>query len=36
MLQAILTGQAQSVALLGTAIGLFFYFLPSVLSFLKG
>lgn len=36
MLQAVLTGQAKSVALLGAAIGLFFYFLPSVLSFLKG
>jgi len=36
MLQAILTGQAKSVALLGAAIGLFFYFLPSILSFLQG
>jgi len=36
MLQAILTGQAKSVILLGVALGLFFYFLPSILSFLKG
>ena len=36
MLQAILTGQARSVILLGLALGLFFYFLPSILSFLKG
>ena len=36
MIQAILTGQAKSVVLLGVAVGLFFYFLPSVLSFLKG
>src|SRR5690349_7378999 len=36
MLQAILTGQAKAVVLLGVALGLFFYFLPSILSFLKG
>jgi protein-S-isoprenylcysteine O-methyltransferase Ste14 len=36
MLQAILTGQAKSIVLLGVALGLFFYFLPSILSFLKG
>jgi len=36
MLQAILTGQAKSSVLLGVAIGLFLYLLPSVLSFLKG
>jgi protein-S-isoprenylcysteine O-methyltransferase Ste14 len=36
MLQAILTGQARSVILLGVALGLFFYFLPSILAFLKG
>src|ERR671931_100983 len=36
MLQAILTGQAKNIVLLGIAVGLFFYFLPSVLSFLKG
>ena len=36
MLQAILTGQAKSIVLLGLALGLFFYFLPSILSFLKG
>jgi len=36
MLQAILTGQAQSVALLGAGIGLLVYFLPSMLSFLRG
>ncbi len=36
MLQAILTGQAKSIVLLGVALGLFFYFLPAILSFLKG
>jgi protein-S-isoprenylcysteine O-methyltransferase Ste14 len=36
MLHAILNGQAQGGALLGAAIGLFLYFLPSMLSFLKG
>jgi len=36
MVQAILTGQAKSIVLLGLAVGLFFYFLPSALSFLKG
>ena len=36
MLQAILTGQARNIVLLGVAVGLFFYFLPSALSFLKG
>jgi len=36
MLQAILTGQAKSIALLGLALGLFLYVLPSALSFLKG
>lgn len=36
MLQAILTGQAKSIALLGLAFSLFLYFLPSVLSFLRG
>jgi protein-S-isoprenylcysteine O-methyltransferase Ste14 len=36
MLQAILTGQAKSSVLLGVAIGLFLYLLPSVLAFLKG
>jgi protein-S-isoprenylcysteine O-methyltransferase Ste14 len=36
MLEAILTGQAKSIGLLGAAIGLFLYFLPTALSFLKG
>lgn len=36
MFQAILNGQAQGGALLGAAIGLLLYFLPSMLSFLKG
>jgi len=36
MLQAILTGQTKSSVLLGVAIGLFLYLLPSALSFLKG
>jgi protein-S-isoprenylcysteine O-methyltransferase Ste14 len=36
MLQAILTGQAKSIILLGIALGLFFYLLPAILSFLKG
>ena len=35
-MQAILSGQAQSVALLGAGIGLLVYFLPSMLSFLRG
>jgi protein-S-isoprenylcysteine O-methyltransferase Ste14 len=36
MLHAILNGQAQGIGLLGVAIGLFLYFLPAVLSFLRG
>src|ERR1700730_18073318 len=36
MLHAILTGQTKGIVLLGAALGLFLYFLPSVLSFLKG
>src|SRR5471032_317526 len=36
MLQGILTGQAQGILLLGVAVGLFLYFLPSVLAFIRG
>ena len=36
MLQAILTGQAKSFALLTSALLLYLYFLPSILAFLKG
>jgi len=36
MLQAILTGQTKSILLLGIALGLFVYLLPSILSFHKG
>jgi protein-S-isoprenylcysteine O-methyltransferase Ste14 len=36
MLQGILTGQAKGILLLGVAVGLFLYFLPSVLAFIRG
>ncbi len=36
MLQGILTGQAKGIVLLGAAIGLFAYFLPSILAFMRG
>jgi protein-S-isoprenylcysteine O-methyltransferase Ste14 len=36
MLQGILTGQAKGILLLATAIGLFLYFLPSILAFMRG
>ena len=36
MLQAILTGQARSFALLTSGLLLYLYFLPSILAFLKG
>ena len=36
MLQGILTGQAKGIVLLGTAIGLLLYFLPSILAFMRG
>jgi protein-S-isoprenylcysteine O-methyltransferase Ste14 len=36
MLQGILTGQAKGIVLLGAAIGLFLYFLPSVVAFARG
>jgi protein-S-isoprenylcysteine O-methyltransferase Ste14 len=36
MLQGILTGQARGILLLGVAVGLFLYFLPSVLAFILG
>jgi protein-S-isoprenylcysteine O-methyltransferase Ste14 len=35
MLQQILTGQAKAIILLGAAVGLFLYFLPSVLAFVR-
>jgi protein-S-isoprenylcysteine O-methyltransferase Ste14 len=36
MLQGILTGQTRGIVLLGTAMGLFLYFLPAILSFMRG
>jgi protein-S-isoprenylcysteine O-methyltransferase Ste14 len=36
MLQGILMGQAKGIVLLGVAVGLFLYFLPSILAFLRG
>jgi protein-S-isoprenylcysteine O-methyltransferase Ste14 len=36
MLQGILTGQAKGILLLGAALGLFLYFLPSILAFMRG
>ncbi|HKB95649.1 MAG TPA: isoprenylcysteine carboxylmethyltransferase family protein [Rhizomicrobium sp.] len=36
MLQAILTGQTKGIVLLGMAIGLLLYFLPSILAFMRG
>src|SRR5665213_2287577 len=35
MLQQIMTGQAKAIILLGVAVGLFLYFLPSVLAFVR-
>ena len=36
MLQGILTGQTRGIVLLGTAMGLFLYFLPAILAFMRG